>query len=385
MKKNTKKTDSSFSTKEVVFLVVITCLLSFTMAYIIFNKKSMKPEYKVDPNISQFLEQYEYIVDNYYDEVDKEELISGAIMGMLYSLDDPYAEYYDEVSANSFNARLNGYYEGIGIEIVKPDNVYIVDVFKNSSAYEKGLKVGDVIVEINGIAVSGITNEEFLSMIKNTNDIVNLKILRGSEEFNVETKKSKITLDSVEYKIVNDNYGYIKINIFALNTYDQFKKALEELNKKNIKGLIIDLRGNPGGHLTTTEKLLSLLIKKDKVIYQIYNQGKKESYYSSGEKDYKTPIAIIVDNESASASELMTAALKEQLGAKVIGKTTFGKGTVQELVNLSSGKQYKITTKRWLTSLGNEIEEVGVEPSRVVSDEEWNNCIDIAIEELQNN
>lgn len=383
MKNKNKK--SLFSTKEVAFLVVITCILSFTMAMLIFNRKDKKIKYVEDSNLSLFIEQYNYIIDNYYDNVDKEKLIDGAIMGMLYSLDDPYAEYYDSMSANSFNARLNGTFEGVGIEIIKLSDgtIYVLDVFEGSSAYEGGIKVGDIITKINDIDITTISQEEFLTIIKNSESKLKLKIKRGEEELSFELTKTKVNLKSVSSEIINDEYGYIKIDIFALNTYEQFKSALDKITSSNIKGLIIDLRGNPGGHLTTAENILSLLINKDKVIYQISNQGKNEKFYSKGTKDYKLPIVVLVDSDSASASELVASALMEQLNAIVIGQTTYGKGTVQELVDLPSGKQYKVTTKQWLTSLGKELEKNGVTPTIELTETDKESYINRAVEELK--
>lgn len=384
MTKNKKNTQKSFSTKEVSFLVIITCILSFSMAGLIFGHKKDKTRYIEDENLSLFLKQYNYIIDNYYDNVNNKELIEGAIMGMLYSLDDPYAAYYDETSANTFNARLNGSFDGVGVEIINVpgSGEYVLDVFEESSAYEAGLKPGDLIIEIYGQDVSKMTNEEFLNLIKNSNSSINIKVIRDDEKLDFKLDKKHITLKSVTSKVLEDNIGYIKINIFSLNTYKQFNDALNKLTTKNIKALIIDLRGNPGGHLTTAEQILGLLINKDKVIYQINNQGKQEKYYSKGTKDYKLPIAVIVDSESASASELVSAALMEQLGATVVGQKTYGKGTVQELVDLPSGIQYKITTKKWLTSKGNELEGKGVTPTIEIEETDENKYIEAAIKAL---
>ena len=385
MKKNDKNKKSSFSTKEVSFLVIVTCLLSFAMAAIIFGNKKNKVKYIEDANLSQFLEQYDYIIDNYYAQIDRKKLIEGAIMGMLYSLDDPYAEYYTETSADSFNARLNGYFEGIGVEIIKIDQAgqYVLDVFEGSSAYEQGLKPGDIITEINGKDVSNMSSEEFLTYVKNSSSKLYIKAIRNDEELEFEFSKSKVVIKSVSSSIVDDNIGYIKVDMFALNTYSQFKTALNELTSKNIKALIIDLRGNPGGHLTTAENILSLLLNKDKVIYQIDNQGNKEKVYSKGTKNYELPIAVLVDSESASASELVSAALMEQLGAVVIGQTTYGKGTVQEMIDLPSGGKYKITTKQWFTSKGNELEKNGVTPTIEIEETDSESYINKAIEALK--
>ena len=380
-----KKDKKLFSTKEVAFLVITTCILSFLMAMLIFNQKDKTTKYIEDSNLSNFLKQYNYIVDNYYMTVDKKKLIDGAIMGMLYSLDDPYAQYYTESSANVFNAKLDGYYEGIGIEFVRIQDgtIYILDVFEDSEAFAAGVKEGDIILSVDDVDVTTITQDELLKMFKNKTTKFKIKVQRGEEELTFEVKKSKVEFKSVSSDIVDNSIGYIKIDLFAVNTFEQFRDELNKLINENISGLIIDLRGNPGGHLTTAEEILSLLISKNKVIYQIDTHGKIEKYYSQGNKDYKIPIAVLVDKNSASAAELVTAALNEQLGAIIIGQTTYGKGTVQDLVDLPEGVQYKVTTKEWLTSLGKKIQDVGITPTIEIEETDTESYVSKAISELK--
>ena len=164
----------------------------------------------------------------------------------------------------------------------------------------------------------------------------------------------------------NHKIGYIKIDIFSATTYSQLKKTIEKLEKENIEGMIIDVRDNTGGHLTVVSDMLSLMMDKSHVIYQIENKGKKTKYYSTGKKTKQYPIVILQNSGSASASELFTAAMKEEYGAKVVGTKSYGKGTVQELNTLQDGTQYKFTTKKWLTPKGNWIHEKGITPDENV-------------------
>lgn len=367
-----KKNKSSFNTKEVIFLVTIACVLSFSMAILISNYKKKNYSVVEDSNLNEFVEQYNYIVDNYWEDVDKSKLIEGAIEGMVEALDDPHTNYFDETETNNFNTRLDGAYEGVGIEIIKllDGTVYVINVLENSIAYEKGVKPGDIITFINDKDVTELTNDEFLKLIKE-NESVSIKVNRENEELEFDLTKSFININSVTSKKINDMVGYIKVDIFATNTTKQFEAKLNELEKDKISGLIIDLRDNSGGHLTVAEDILSMFLNEDKVIYQIEDQDGIKKYYSKGNENKKYKIAILINNNSASASELVSATLREQLGAVLIGEKTYGKGSVQELITLPSGKQYKVTTKKWLTSKGKYINDVGVEPDiELVSDDD---------------
>lgn len=358
-----------FKTTEVLLLMVITFVLSFVMAFLILKSKNSNLDYMDDEQIKYFVEQYNYIINNYWQSVDEKVLIDGAIEGMIKSLEDPYATYFNETETNNFNIRLDGTYEGIGIEIVQllDGNIYVIGVLENSSAYESGIKIGDIIVSINNISVSDLTNEQFLQIIKDSNEIF-IQVIRDDQKHTFELKKSIIDIQSVHLEQINDKIGYIKIDIFANNTSRQFKEALNQLEQEKILGLIIDLRDNAGGHLTVAEEILSMFLNKDKVIYQIEDKTGIQEYYAKGTENKSYKIAILINNNSASASELVASALKEQLDALLIGQTTYGKGSVQELVKLNSNQQYKFTTKKWLTSKGNYIDGVGVEPDIKIDD-----------------
>lgn len=382
MKKNKQNT---FRTSEVVFLVITTCILSFVMSMLIFKKdKLLVKKDEKDENIEKFVEQYNNIINNYYMEIDKDELINNAIKGMIDNLNDPHSNYFDTTEAKNFNIQLDGSYTGLGIEIIKgvDNKVYILNVFEGSNADKNGLQVGDIIVSADGKDLTEMTTDEFVNMVS-ANKGVKMVVQRNEETFEVQLTVSTITLKSVysEMKEVdNKKIGYIRLEIFALNTYDQFKTALDSLEGAGMESLIIDLRGNTGGHLSTVDSILSLFLNKDKVIYQIKKQNVIEKYYSHGTKDKEYKMVILVDQNSASASELMTGALSEQLGAIVVGKQTYGKGTAQELITLPSGEQYKITTKEWLTANGNSINNVGITPS---IDCEGDSCIEKGIEILK--
>lgn len=376
-----KKKEYKFGTCEVVFLVVITCVLSFGMSALIFNKTKTYEEPIKDENITEFTEQYYKIINNYYGKLDKKKLIDSAIKGMVESLDDPNANYFNQTEAKNFNIRLDGYYTGLGIEFIKmeDDKIYILNVFEGSNAEKKGIQIGDMIVSVDGKSVEKMTAEDLVEIV-NKNGKVKIKVERNEESFEVEIEASRVNIKSV-YSTVenvnNKNIGYIRVDLFALNTYEQFKDCLEDLERKGIEGLVIDLRDNVGGHLSTAHNILSLFLNKDKVIYQIKKNDSVDVYHSNGNTNKEYKIVIMVNQNSASASELMTAALSENLKATIIGKTTFGKGTAQEVITLSNGEQYKFTTKEWLTPSGKSINGVGINPDVECDD---TTCMEKALE-----
>ena len=358
MKKN-------FNYKEVIFLVILTCVVSLWMGNAIKLNK-IEPRTESDDYLTEFEENYQYILDNYYDEVDKEAIIKGAIGGMVNALGDDYSVAINDESSNNFNTRLTGSYSGIGIEIANDNdyNIIISDVFEDTPAAKAGLQVMDIILSIDDVSFSNKKTSELTNYIKESNkEKYTIKVKRGTEELSFEIERQLIQIKSIYSELKeSDNHkiGYIYISVFASNTADQFKAAVESLEKQGMDSLIIDVRYNTGGHLTSAVEILSYLLSSDKVIYQIESKGITTKYYSKGSETKTYPIVVLQNKNSASASELLSAALKEEYGATIIGEVSYGKGTVQELVTLTDGTQYKFTTKKWLTPKGNWINGVGV-------------------------
>lgn len=392
MKKN-------FNYKEVIFLVVLTCLVSVLMGNSISMKKPKQEFTNQDEYLKEFENNYQYILDNYYDEVDKDAIIKGAIEGMVNALGDDYSVAISDENSNNFNIRLTGSYSGIGIEIINDSNYNIIisDVFENSPAEKAGLQVMDIITSIDDEDFTNKKTYELTNYIKDSNkEKYTIKIKRGTEEKTFEVTRELIQIKSIysELKEVdNKKIGYIYISVFASNTAMQFKQAIESLEEQGIDSLIIDVRYNTGGHLTSVVDMLSCLLDSSKVIYQIESKNNTTKYYSRGDKTKNYPIVVLQNKQSASASELLSAALKEEYGATIIGEVSYGKGTVQELVTLSDGTQYKFTTKKWLTPHGNWINKTGVfvDIEEVLSEaykenptEENDNQLQKAIEYLKN-
>ena len=357
MENELKNPSKNFSSQETIILVVIALVIGISIG-LLYNKKDVpnKKIVKTDQYEEELIKNYNYIIDNYYEEIDKEALVNSAIAGMMQSLDDPYSMYIDEEESNNFNITLNGSYEGIGVQIVKDEEkgyILITAVFKDSPAANSGLIPGDYIVELDGNPIKDMTASEFSSMVKNSEskNFV-FKVLRGEEYLEIPITRNLVTLTSVlseTYEEDGKKIGYIYIGIFANNTLKQFTTELKKLEESGIDYLIIDVRGNTGGHLTAVDGILDLFLNNTQIMYQFEQSGKVTPIYGTGNEDKQYKIILLGDEVSASASEVLIAGLKENLDSILIGKQTYGKGTVQELVTLSDGTQYKITIKKWLT------------------------------------
>lgn len=370
-----KNKNNSFSVSEVVIIVIITCVFSILggVSYgkvkysQVVNINDLSSEEK-DDELNNFIKQYKYIISNYYepDKIDEEKLLNTALKSILDELgmSDSYSLYMDEDEYSQLDINLNGNYEGLGVQALKEkekDYILVVSIIKDSPASTADIKAGDYIISIDGKSTVDMTIEEFSQYVLNSDDKqFVLKIKRNDEEKTINIKKGSVELESVSSKVIfkdDKKIGYMYMSIFASNTYTQFKEKLSKLEDDGIEGLIIDLRGNTGGHLTEVTKILNIFLNKKRVIYQLEQNGDKVKYYSKGKEDKTYPIIFIGDSTTASASEVLIISLKENLGAKLVGNKTYGKGTVQELVELSNGDKYKITTKKWLSPKGNWIND----------------------------
>ena len=369
IKVNKKKSLPTFKTKEVVCLLIVTVVIGLVMGGLVTYNVAFKGE-RIDDELQEFIENYDYVVDNYYGDVDKTELIDSAIAGMLNSLDNNSA--YVGGSDSSFSIYLEGNYKGTGIQVTLDDenNIVIYSVFDGTPASKAGLKSGDIIVRLNDKDTSGMSLEDFSNLVKKQKNYFTITYKRNGKENTVKLKSDTVELKSVTSKMLerdNKKIGYIRLTIFANNSDEQFAKALDNLENKDIDGLIIDLRGNSGGHLTTAENIISMFLDSSHPIYQIKSKDGQKKYYSTGKETKKYKIAVLIDSSSASASEVVTSALSEQYGATVVGENSYGKGTVQELQTLPDGEQYKLTTKSWLTSQGKVIDKKGIEPDYAIT------------------
>ena len=333
---------------------------------------------KRDSKFDMLYKTYDIIKNEYYKDVKDEVLVEGAINGMMSSLGDPHSVYFNKKAKEEFDTELTGSYYGIGAEIASTNDgkAVIKKVFDKSPAKTAGLKGNDVFVSIDGESVEGKSISDIANTLRSEKKEKSIIVVnRDGKELSFEVTKANVTLFSVSSEMLDNNIGYISVNIFGQNTYDEFTKALNDLEKENMKSLIIDLRGNNGGYLTTVTNMLSIFLDKDKVIYQMQTKTGKKKYYSikNGSKTYK--VVILIDNESASASEIMASAMSEQYGAILVGEKSYGKGTVQITKDLKNGGMIKYTIQNWLTSKGKSIEKNGIKPDYEIklNDEYANN------------
>ena len=363
-----------FKFVEVVILMIMTITIGFFLGGFITKKNyGLKQHYHEDNYLKEFINNYNYILENYYGDLNEKELLDKALKTILQEIDDPYASYMDETESSNFDIQMNGSYTGLGVEVgtLKDDGrLIITNIFDDSPAKKAGLEIGDIIIKINDKNLEKLSSLEFSKTIKEQKGSFSLTVLRNEEEKKVELSLEKIILKSVDFELFDNNIGYISISIFADNTYIQMREALEKLEQNNIEALFIDVRSNTGGYLSSVVKILGLFLDSSRVIYQIQDKNGVKEYYSSGTKTKDYKIAILTNSASASASEILTAALKENINAISVGKKTYGKGSAQKLHTLSDGNKYKFTTQKWLTPLGNSIDGIGVDVNFEVELEE---------------
>ncbi len=313
----------------------------------------------------------EMIQESYVEGVEEEELIEGAISGMLETLDDPYSVYMNESTAEEFMESLDSSFEGIGAEVSMTDGrVTIVAPFRDSPAEEAGLRPNDQILEIDGENIEGLSLYDAVLKIRGEKGTtVTLTIDRPgvSDLMEVDVVRDEIPIETVYGEVVEEDgkqIGVLELRSFSENTAERFEEELTELESQGIDGLIIDVRGNPGGFLQSVEDIGDMIIPGGETVVQIEDRdGGTMEHVSALEEEKEYPIVGLINEGSASASEILAAALHEAGGHELVGTSTFGKGTVQQTLPMGDGSQLKLTLFRWLTSDGNDVNEEGVSPT----------------------
>lgn len=370
MKNRESNKKPTFKLWEVLVITIISSLImSLSTGYVVFRGSGSNTKSVVNSKyLNEFVTSYNNILNNYYDNIDESALVDAAINGMLNYLGDPYTTYLDKSNTNLLTDSLKGTYEGIGVEVkMNQDNkIEIVSVFDNSPAIKAGLKSGDIITKIDNTELKDKTASDAVALIKaNENNKITMEIQRGEEILNFELSKSNLYIPAISKEIYNNNekkIGYLQIAKFTDTIFKQFNSELKSLEESNIDSLIIDLRNNTGGYLSGATNIAELFLIKDKTIYSLQSKIDKEYTKDNTEehRDYK--LFVLVNNGSASASEVLAAALKYSYGATIIGTTTYGKGKVQKTSKLNDGTMYKYTSAKWLTPNGDCIDEVGLKP-----------------------
>ncbi|WP_107728256.1 S41 family peptidase [Desmospora activa] len=321
----------------------------------------------LDRNMDKLREAYGLIQSQYIGEVKEQQLIDGAIRGMVESLDDPYSTYMDKNMAKQFHTSLESSFQGIGAEVtMKNGRVTIVSPFKDSPAEKAGLRPEDQIHKVNGESLEGMDLNEAVEKIKGPKGSeAKLEVVRPgqSEVVKVTVIRDEIPIETVRSELMDDKVGHIEISQFSEDTAEEFTKQLKKLEEDGMKGLIIDVRGNPGGLLPAVLEIGEQLIPNEKVIMMTEDKsGNRVSYKSKLKEKKEYPIVILTDKGSASASEILAGALQEAGGYPVVGQTSFGKGTVQTAKDFQDGSNIKLTMAKWLTPEGNWINEKGIKP-----------------------
>lgn len=328
--------------------------------------KAMSDTYEKYGKLEQL---YKNIDTYYYKDINDEDLLNGAYKGLVSGLGDPYSSFMTADEYESWKASAVGEYSGAGITFSedKNGNYVVVGVSKNSPAEKAGIKTGDYILEVDGKTYDDM--ELLANAIRGKEGTkVKIKYYSDSKEKEVTLKREKIAQESVEYKILSGNIGYIKLTSFIKSSYDNFKTALSELEKKNVKGLILDLRDNGGGLVNTCIEIADEFLDEGIVTY-VEDKNKKRNEYKSedGKTDLKT--VTLVNENSASCSEILAAALKDN-GIKIVGNKTFGKGVIQSTMELSDGSALKLTIMQYFSPKGNVINEKGVTPDYEIKNAE---------------
>lgn len=361
------KKGKGFNLMSVVIIICITSLISaITAGIIVTNNYDLS--YKglsTDKNLNEFLKAYSNIVNNYYEDIDKEKMLDAAMDAMLNYLGDNYTTYLTKEQRKELEERLAGEYEGLGIKISGRE---IVEITVNSPASEAGLMVGDLFVSVEGTDVTNATSSIISTLIRDdSKKEVNIVIDRNGNQMPFKITKSLVPTSSISYELKEKNIGYLKIDIFSRPLTSEIEKALVDMESKGMQKLIIDVRDNTGGYLDSAETTASLFLEKGKLIYSLQDKNGKEDYKDTTETKRDYPIVVLINRNSASSSEILAAALKDSYNAILVGETSYGKGKVQQTYDIENGGMAKYTSAKWLRPNGSCIDGVGLKPDYEVN------------------
>ncbi len=335
------------------------------------------------------------IDQSYLYDVDEDSVKEGVYTGYVYGLDDPYSVYYDEQATQSLMDDTTGEYSGIGAVLSQDLNTGIITILKvypDSPAEKAGIKDGDILYKVGDMEVTGMDLSEVVTYVKGEKGTdVDLSLYRGEdyEEINVTASRDTVQAMTVEYEMMEDGIGYLELSEFDTVSYDQYKEALDALDKEGIEGLIVDLRDNPGGNLSTVCEIVNLMIPKGLIVYTKDKDGNRQEYSSDGKQTFTKPLVVLVNGNSASASEIYAGAIQDYGTGKIVGTQTYGKGVVQQLFDLGDGSSVKLTVSQYYTPNGRSIQDVGITPDVEVEyeknedDPEADNQLDEAVSVLK--
>ena len=360
----------------------------------LYSNKSAKTS-----NIDHKLDGLKQLMDEYYlysDDVTEQDIEDGLCTGFIGSLGDPYSVYYDKEGTKSFQEASSGEYVGIGAVMsqnLKTNLITISQVYENSPAMEAGIKDGDILYKVDGEEILDQAVSDVVNKIRGeAHTKVEITVLRGEdrEEITVEATRDTVQVETVVSDMMDDDIGYIRITEFDEVTYEQFEEKYNKLNEEGMEGLVVDLRSNPGGSLLTVTQILDLLLPEGKIVYTQDKHGNQEVINSDAENQFEKPIAVLVNEHSASASEIFAGAIQDYEMGPIVGTTTFGKGIVQRVFSLKDDTTVTLTIAEYFTPNGRNIHKKGIVPDVEVEfefDEEdptADNQLDQALEEVEN-
>jgi len=353
----------------VLIVAIITFLLTSVYMYKILESKGQYIYVTANDNeIGNTLASFRKLIDQkYLGKINEEDLVNGAIKGYIAGLNDPYTEYFTKEEMSDFTTDVFGNFVGIGIYMgnnIEDNRIMIISPIKGTPAYKAGLQAGDIITKVDGVEYKG----EDLSIASNKikgeiGTKVKIEILRDDKTLEFEIVRDTIKINHVESEVLEKNIGYIVFNTFDEGCATEFEEQYKELKKKNIKGLIVDVRNNGGGLVQEALNIAKLIVPKDTTLLITVNKtGAEEIEKNDKEPIIDVPIILLTNEGTASASEILAGALKDNEKAKIVGTKTYGKGVIQELITLQDGSGIKITTQEYYTPNRNKINNVGIEP-----------------------
>lgn len=364
------KQKNGIQLKELIIIVVITSLLtSLTTGVIMYNNNRITShisgnDLSNDTDLKEFLKVYASLIGDYYTDIDKKAMLEQAINAMFDYLGEDYTDYLNKDETNALAEKLVGQYRGIGVQII--DNNIIYKVFDDSPAMKAGLLEGDQIVSINGEDVRAKSTSEVANMIQTGSEgNLVLGVLRGEETLDFQVDVQTLMVPVVDSEILSNDgnrVGYVAISTFSDTVATQFRTNLEKIEAQGIDSLIIDLRGNTGGYLSGAVDIASMFLEKGKVLFSLAEKDETKEYKDETDEKRTYPIVILMDDGTASASEILAAALKDSYGATLVGDVSYGKGKVQQTKSLDDGSMVKYTTARWIRPNGDCIDGVGLKP-----------------------
>lgn len=327
----------------------------------------------------------------FWQDVDESTLEEGVYKGLLESLDDPYSVYYTHDELVQLQQQTEGIYYGIGAYISQDNEmgyVRVSKIIKNTPAEASGLQQDDYIYKVDGEDMQGKDSSYVVSKIKGeAGTKVTITVVRegATDPIDIEVERQKIESPTVEYQMLDNDMAYIQITEFDLVTTDQFEQAYKQAQADGMKGLILDLRSNPGGNLSTVCDIARMILPKGLIVYTEDKYGKREEYTCDGANQIKVPLVVLTNGYSASASEILAGAVKDYGIGTLVGTTTYGKGIVQKVINLSDGSAVKLTVSNYFTPNGNNIHKIGIDPDVEVEfdAEQYKNGVDNQLEKAK--